>query len=177
VQQGSPDGISVEVVLGAESDFSNCAIPPRSDQELGRAIISGGTISLSGFMAEGSVSDDDEYPDCGVGRRTTTHTESVGPETYQTSFVIPNPAYVRLVYSVHRNGSGGSSLPFSCSECDFGCNADVNSDGNADQDDVAAVIDCVAGAGNLRCCDINGDGNSDQDDVAEIIDRVSGAGC
>jgi lysophospholipase L1-like esterase len=59
------------------------------------------------------------------------------------------------------------------------CDGDMNGDGNVDQDDVALLVDAVAGADVpiARPADVNGDGNVDQDDVAWLINLVAGAPC
>ena len=59
------------------------------------------------------------------------------------------------------------------------CDPDVNQDGNADQDDVAYLINVVGGGENPTGIDpdFNQDGNADQDDVAAIINTVGGGGC
>lgn len=56
------------------------------------------------------------------------------------------------------------------------CREDWNQDGNVDQDDVAALVNCVSGNPDpdYGCCDIDGDGNSDQNDIAYIINAVAG---
>jgi murein tripeptide amidase MpaA len=53
---------------------------------------------------------------------------------------------------------------------------DLNRDGNADQDDVAYLINVISGGGNPTGIDpdFNGDGNVDQDDVADFITALSG---
>ncbi|MCC6950828.1 MAG: M36 family metallopeptidase, partial [Phycisphaerales bacterium] len=64
-----------------------------------------------------------------------------------------------------------------CEEC---CDADVNIDGNVDQDDVVYLIQVVGGGPNSSGIDPdwNKDGNVDQDDVQALINYVSeGAGC
>jgi uncharacterized membrane protein len=59
------------------------------------------------------------------------------------------------------------------------CDPDMNQDGNADQDDVAYLINVVGGGGNPTGIDpdFNQDGNADQDDVAALINTVGGGGC
>jgi hypothetical protein len=59
------------------------------------------------------------------------------------------------------------------------CDPDLNQDGNADQDDVAYLINVIAGGENPTGIDpdFNGDGNVDQDDVAALINVVAGGGC
>jgi len=59
------------------------------------------------------------------------------------------------------------------------CDADLNQDGNVDQDDVAYLINVVGGGDNPTGIDpdFNRDGNVDQDDVAAIINTVGGGGC
>ncbi|MCC6951885.1 MAG: hypothetical protein IT433_10625 [Phycisphaerales bacterium] len=59
-----------------------------------------------------------------------------------------------------------------------GCPADLdmNGDGNADQDDVAYLINVVGGGDNPTGIDpdFNQDGSVDQDDVAALIDAIGG---
>jgi FtsP/CotA-like multicopper oxidase with cupredoxin domain len=59
------------------------------------------------------------------------------------------------------------------------CDPDLNADGNADQDDVAYLINVVAGGPNPtnRDPDFNRDGNIDQDDIRSLIDVVAGGPC
>ncbi len=60
-----------------------------------------------------------------------------------------------------------------------GSDADVNQDGNVDQDDVTYLIDVVGGGANPSGInpDFNTDGNADQDDVLALINAVAGGGC
>jgi hypothetical protein len=59
-----------------------------------------------------------------------------------------------------------------------GCNPDINADGTVDQDDIACLIETIAGG---SCAivdpDINGDGSVDQDDVALLTMLVAGLPC
>jgi hypothetical protein len=59
------------------------------------------------------------------------------------------------------------------------CDPDVNQDGNADQDDVAYLINVIGGGPNPTGIDpdFNRDGNADQDDVAALVNTVGGGGC
>jgi len=59
------------------------------------------------------------------------------------------------------------------------CDSDFNCDGNSDQDDVACIINVVAGNPGCQCQDpdFNQDGNDDQDDVAALINVVAGGLC
>lgn len=59
------------------------------------------------------------------------------------------------------------------------CPADVNQDGNADQDDVTYLIGMIGGGEDPsgRDPDFNEDGNVDQDDVAALINVVGGGAC
>jgi hypothetical protein len=59
------------------------------------------------------------------------------------------------------------------------CDPDYNQDGNADQDDVAYLLNVVAGGDNPtgRDPDFNQDGNIDQDDYAALISVVAGGPC
>jgi hypothetical protein len=59
------------------------------------------------------------------------------------------------------------------------CDPDFNGDGSADQDDVVALVEVVAGGTNELGYnpDFNRDGNVDQDDVTALIGVVAGGGC
>jgi hypothetical protein len=59
------------------------------------------------------------------------------------------------------------------------CDPDVNRDGNADQDDVAYLVEAIGGGANPHGVDpdFNRDGNADQDDVAALINAVAGGPC
>lgn len=59
------------------------------------------------------------------------------------------------------------------------CSADINCDGNVDQDDVGCIINVVAGNLGCECADpdFNQDGNVDQDDAIAIINVVAGGPC
>jgi hypothetical protein len=64
------------------------------------------------------------------------------------------------------------------------CDPDYNCDGNADQDDVAWLINAIA-SGNFfsencgveKDPDFNADGNADQDDVAALINTIASSEC
>jgi len=60
-----------------------------------------------------------------------------------------------------------------------GCDADVNQDGNVDQDDLAYLINVIGGGLNPTGIDpdFNQDGNADQDDVASLVNVVAGGPC
>jgi serine protease AprX len=59
------------------------------------------------------------------------------------------------------------------------CTADVNADGNTDQDDVTYLANVVSGGGNPLGIDpdFNRDGAIDQDDVTALIHVVAGGPC
>jgi hypothetical protein len=59
------------------------------------------------------------------------------------------------------------------------CDPDYNQDGNADQDDVAYLVNVIAGAPNPsgRDPDFNQDGNVDQDDYITLVNVIAGAPC
>jgi spore coat protein A len=59
------------------------------------------------------------------------------------------------------------------------CDPDLNLDGNADQDDVAYLVQAIAGGPNPANADLdfNRDGNADQDDVWKLIDVIAGGRC
>lgn len=63
--------------------------------------------------------------------------------------------------------------------CSDPCDPDINRDGNADSDDVAALIDVIAGGLNtLRINpDFNHDGNADQTDIDALVNVVAGGEC
>ncbi|MCE7974371.1 MAG: hypothetical protein DYG92_08650 [Leptolyngbya sp. PLA1] len=64
----------------------------------------------------------------------------------------------------------------SCADC---CDADMNRDGNVDQDDVAYLVSVIGGGDNPACIDpdFNHDGNVDQTDIADLLSYVGGDGC
>jgi Tol biopolymer transport system component len=64
------------------------------------------------------------------------------------------------------------------------CDPDYNCDGNADQDDVAWLINAIASGnffsencGGEKDPDFNSDGNADQDDVAALINTIASTVC
>jgi hypothetical protein len=59
------------------------------------------------------------------------------------------------------------------------CDPDYTQDGNADQDDVAYLVNAISGGGNPNGSDLdfNRDGNSDQDDVLALVNLIAGGGC
>lgn len=59
------------------------------------------------------------------------------------------------------------------------CLVDFNADGNADQDDVASLINVIAGGENPtgNDPDINRDGGVDQQDVLDLINAIASGGC
>jgi hypothetical protein len=59
-----------------------------------------------------------------------------------------------------------------------GCDPDFNCDGNVDQDDIACLIDVVAGNPGCECQnpDYNEDGSVDQEDIAFLINVSAGSG-
>jgi len=60
------------------------------------------------------------------------------------------------------------------------CDPDLNWDGNADQDDVAVLVDLIAWGDERSCIpnsDYNRDGNRDMDDVRSLIDVIAGGVC
>jgi cytochrome c peroxidase len=63
--------------------------------------------------------------------------------------------------------------------CAAACDPDVNLDGNADQDDVAYLVNVIAGGPNPAGIDpdFNRDGNVDQDDYAALVNVIAGAPC
>lgn len=60
-----------------------------------------------------------------------------------------------------------------------GCDPDYNQDGNVDQDDLAYLINVVAGGENPfnRDPDFNNDGSADQEDVQALTNTIGGGGC
>jgi len=59
------------------------------------------------------------------------------------------------------------------------CDPDYNQDGNADQDDIAYLVNVIAGGPNPTGIDpdFSLDGNADQDDIAALINVIAGGGC
>jgi hypothetical protein len=60
------------------------------------------------------------------------------------------------------------------------CDTDFTCDGNADQDDVTALVNAIASADYSGICldpDFNLDGNVDQDDISALVNRLAGGGC
>lgn len=59
------------------------------------------------------------------------------------------------------------------------CDPDYTCDGNVNQDDIACLIDALAGHPGCECkpLDFNNDGNTDQDDVTALINVVAGGEC
>jgi hypothetical protein len=59
------------------------------------------------------------------------------------------------------------------------CDPDFNQDGNANQDDVAYLVNVIAGGANPsgRNPDFNNDGNVDQDDYISLVNVVAGGVC
>jgi methionine-rich copper-binding protein CopC len=77
----------------------------------------------------------------------------------------------------------GDGLPGGAASWSFtvvpACDTDFNQDGNADQDDVAYLINVVSGGPNPTGLDpdFNQDGNADQDDIAALIGVIAGGPC
>jgi len=76
------------------------------------------------------------------------------------------------------NACGNQTIPFPLFIGPT-CDPDFTCDGNADQDDVACIINVIAGNPGCECQDpdFNRDGNVDQDDVAALINVVAGGNC
>jgi hypothetical protein len=78
----------------------------------------------------------------------------------------------------------GPALVLFARQRTVGCDPDFNCDGNADQDDVAWLINAIA-SGNFfsencgadKDPDFNADGNADQDDVAALINTIASTVC
>jgi len=60
-----------------------------------------------------------------------------------------------------------------------GCLTDFNDDGNSDQDDVAYLVNVIAGGPNPfeHDPDFTHDGNVDQDDIAALLNVIAGGNC
>jgi hypothetical protein len=75
------------------------------------------------------------------------------------------------------NGATGTGvLTITCTPP---CDPDLNHDGNADQDDVAYLVNVIAGGGDPTGIDpdFNRDGNTDQDDYAALVRVIAGGPC
>jgi hypothetical protein len=100
----------------------------------------------------------DWVPDCGLDRNGDSILSGGGAGTEHA--LIDRNALLRLA----------GTTP---------CNPDYNQDGNVDQDDVAYLVNVIAGGPNPtgRDPDFNGDGNIDQDDYRALVDVVAGGPC
>jgi len=78
---------------------------------------------------------------------------------------------------VLHNGFGDATS--NAANLDVSCCPDINEDGNADQDDVAYLVNVVGGGSDPIGIDpdFNQDGNADQDDIALLVSVVAGFPC
>lgn len=94
------------------------------------------------------------------------------------TFPVAAGSHYTLRVGGFNGASGTGTLRITCVPTPA-CDPDLNADGNVDQDDVACLIDVVAG--NPGCTtadpDFNGDGNVDQGDVEALINVVAGGEC
>jgi hypothetical protein len=118
------------------------------------------------------------YPDlCPVapGAASLCNDDSCGPNGLLSAVTLVSPqggTYLVRVGGV--NGSCGQGDLWVQSYCDV----DYNGDGNADQDDVGALIRAIAGGDPAALPpDFNRDGNVDQDDISALIRALAGGGC
>jgi len=96
-------------------------------------------------------------------------------DAIDTRWVPDNGQSLELTYTLTPGSANAGAV------CGGGpaCDSDFNGDGNSDQDDVACLIDVVAGNPGCQAQDpdFNRDGNVDQDDVAALINVVAGGAC
>jgi glucose/arabinose dehydrogenase len=99
-------------------------------------------------------------------------------------FAANGTASVRPVYCLGEDAAGelyvgGPRGLFRITGVVCSCDRDYTRDGNYDQDDVAYLINILAGGANPNNMspDFNRDGNADQDDAAALIDAIAGGGC
>jgi hypothetical protein len=73
----------------------------------------------------------------------------------------------------------GNPVMVVADDCPPPCDPDYNQDGAADQDDVAYLVNVLAGGPNPtgRDPDFNGDGNVDQDDYMALVNVIAGGAC
>jgi hypothetical protein len=78
---------------------------------------------------------------------------------------------IRAALSLNMTADAGGGPP--------PCDPDYNQDGNVDQDDVAYLVNVIAGGANPtgRDPDFNRDGNVDQDDYRALVDVIAGGPC
>jgi len=100
----------------------------------------------------------------------------------QTLIVAPETGVwaVEVWGTAVQQGPQGYALAITGGVAEVACRTDYNQDGNADQDDLVALIqDIAAGTTSYppNSPDVNDDGNVDQNDVAELIDLLASGGC
>jgi hypothetical protein len=85
----------------------------------------------------------------------------------------------RCVLSNACQTATSNAVAFTANDCPPPCDPDLNQDGNADQDDLAYLVNVVGGGPNPTNIDpdFNRDGNADQDDVAALINVIAGGPC
>jgi hypothetical protein len=90
----------------------------------------------------------------------------------------PGYFHVRPVGGSSGFAYGADFFP-SWSQCGPSCTPDYNQDGNVDQDDVAYLVDVIAGGPNPTGVDpdFNRDGNVDQDDYRALVGVLAGEPC
>lgn len=103
-----------------------------------------------------------------------------GGRAFYTGLGHTTETYAEPAFRAHLLGgilwaAGRTSNP----PCGNGCDPDVNRDGASDQDDVAMLINVIAGAPDPVGIDpdFDRDGNADQSDVASLINVVAGGSC
>jgi hypothetical protein len=97
-------------------------------------------------------------------------------QSYVSMQVSAGTTYrIRIAGFAGSTGSGTMTIGQSC-----GCDTDYTCDGNADQDDVTALVTAIASGDYSNLCldpDFNGDGNADQDDITALINVIGGGAC
>jgi subtilisin family serine protease len=174
---GTDDVASLSVAVGAGRPLKitlayadapaevNASYIPVNNLDL-RAISPGGTIYLGNVFANG----------------VSTPGGAADPlnNLEQVLLLAPEPGLWTIeVRGADVNvGMQGYALVLTGDVRPAGCNPDINADGTVDQDDIACLIETIAGG---SCAivdpDINGDGSVDQDDVALLTMLVAGLPC
>jgi hypothetical protein len=163
----------------ASTGTRTCTSPAITQQPQGLTVTVGEAAAFS-VAASGSA------PLAYQWRRGTTALTDGGPISGATSATLTiNPAAVADAgaYSCTVSNPCGVSVSaaatLTVNDGPPTCDADYNQDGNADQDDVAYLVNVIAGGPNPtgRDPDFNLDGNVDQEDYIALVNVVAGGPC
>jgi hypothetical protein len=125
--------------------------------------------SLRWRMNGTPITDGQTLPSGGVATGATTATLTIGTGGFTSS------GWTIDCVATTPCGSAVSAA----ARLDACCEPDVNGDGNVDQDDVAYLVNVLAGGANPTGIDpdLNRDGNADQEDVSALVGVVAGGPC